>query len=64
MLRTDYDTLLGAEPSGQCYHRMGLSDTDEASGEMGKKGGGWGGAVIYNLIALSIDVFFALIIVT
>lgn len=55
MLRTDYDTLLGAEPSGQCYHRMGLSDTDEASGEMGKKG--VGGAVIYNLIALSIDVF-------
>lgn len=42
---------------------MGLSDTDEASREMGKKGGGWG-AVIYNLIALSIDVFFALIIVT
>lgn len=38
MLRTDYDTLLGAEPSGHCYHRMGLSDTDEGCGEMGRKG--------------------------
>lgn len=53
MLRTDYDTLLGAEPSGQRYHRMGLSDTDEATlGDGGEERvEGMGGGVIYNLIA-------------